>query len=157
MADGRLGEAINPWGVEMFRTIRAVEPASDTEQSAYDRWMDQTTDREQARQARVHGAEGLIPLPCGSSCSSSRRQSSSSCCSSPTRVRAPSPSRCSWAVSRSSSPSCSACWCSSTIRTVIRSASCGRPRWSGRSSSSRRSSTRWGSRSIPVRRTGEPR
>jgi hypothetical protein len=63
MADGRLGEAVNPWGVEMFRTIRGVEPATDTEQSAYDRWMDQTSDREQARQARVHGAEGLIPLP----------------------------------------------------------------------------------------------
>jgi len=63
LADGRLGEAVNPWGVEMFRTIKGVEPVSDTEQSAYDRWMDQTADREQARQARVHGAEGLIPLP----------------------------------------------------------------------------------------------
>ncbi|MGW6006650.1 bestrophin-like domain [Oerskovia enterophila] len=63
MADARLGDAVNPWGVEMFRTIKGVEPVSDTEQSAYDRWMDQTADREQARQARVHGAEGLIPLP----------------------------------------------------------------------------------------------
>ena len=32
-------------------------------QSAYDRWMDQTEDRQQARIARVHGAEGIIPTP----------------------------------------------------------------------------------------------
>ena len=60
---GDLGDAINPWGAELFRTISTVEPATDTEQSAYDRWMDQTADREQARIARVHGAEGIIPGP----------------------------------------------------------------------------------------------
>ena len=41
----------------------AGAPADDTEQSAYDRWMDQTSQREQARIDRVHGAEGIIPLP----------------------------------------------------------------------------------------------
>jgi hypothetical protein len=40
-----------------------VQPATATEQSAYDRWMDQNSDREQARIARVHGAEGIIPSP----------------------------------------------------------------------------------------------
>ncbi|MFB8230429.1 hypothetical protein [Cellulosimicrobium sp. NPDC055967] len=63
MADGALGEAVNPWGVALYRTVRDVVPASDTQQSAYDRWMDQTAAREDARQSRVHGAEGLIPLP----------------------------------------------------------------------------------------------
>ncbi|WP_435738633.1 hypothetical protein V5D56_08615 [Cellulosimicrobium sp. PMB13] len=63
MADGELGDAVNPWGVELFETIRGVVPASDTEQSAYDRWLAQEADREEARQSRVHGAEGLIPLP----------------------------------------------------------------------------------------------
>lgn len=63
MADGELGEAVNPWGVALYRTVRDVVPASDTQQSAYDRWMDQTAAREDARQSRVHGAEGLIPLP----------------------------------------------------------------------------------------------
>ena len=61
--DGTLGDQINPWGAEMFRTISAVEPAAATEQSAYDRWMDQTAQREQARIDRIHGAEGIIPLP----------------------------------------------------------------------------------------------
>ena len=60
---GTLGNSINPWGVEMFRTISAVNPRTATEQSAYDRWMDQTAQREQARIDRVHGAEGIIPTP----------------------------------------------------------------------------------------------
>ena len=60
---GTLGDRINPWGAEMFLTISDRRPADRTEQSAYDRWMDQTSDREQARIARVHGAEGIIPLP----------------------------------------------------------------------------------------------
>ncbi len=47
----------------MFRTVAALEPATDTEQSAYDRWMDQTSDRQEARNARVHTAEGIIPAP----------------------------------------------------------------------------------------------
>jgi hypothetical protein len=60
---GTLGDAINPWGGQMYLTISTVEPRSATEQSAYDRWMDQTGDREQARVDRVHGAEGIIPAP----------------------------------------------------------------------------------------------
>jgi hypothetical protein len=60
---GALGDVVNPWGVEMFRTLRSVNPQTATEQSAYDRWMDQTAQRQQARIDRVHGAEGIIPLP----------------------------------------------------------------------------------------------
>jgi amino acid transporter len=60
---GTLGNAINPWGAELYRTISTVHPRTYVEQSAYDRWMDQTADREQARNDRVHGAEGIIPLP----------------------------------------------------------------------------------------------
>ena len=60
---GTLGDVVNPWGVEMFRTLRSVNPKTATEQSAYDRWMDQTAQRQQARIDRVHGAEGIIPLP----------------------------------------------------------------------------------------------
>ena len=63
LAAGTLGDRINPWGAEMFLTISSVDPQTATEQSAYDRWMDQTSDREQARIARVHGAEGIIPVP----------------------------------------------------------------------------------------------
>jgi amino acid transporter len=60
---GTLGDSINPWGAEMYLTIKTVEPRTPTEQSAYDRWMDQTSQREQARTDRVHGAEGIIPSP----------------------------------------------------------------------------------------------
>jgi hypothetical protein len=61
--DGRLGNELNPWSGAMFMTTNAFTPQSDTEQSAYDRWMDQTSQRQQARVDRVHGAEGIIPTP----------------------------------------------------------------------------------------------
>jgi ABC-type multidrug transport system fused ATPase/permease subunit len=61
MEAGTLGEDLNPWGVELFRTIRTVDPDANEEQSAYDRWLDQTSAREAARNDRVHGAAGVIP------------------------------------------------------------------------------------------------
>ena len=63
MRDGTIGNSLNPWGVAMFQTLRTVEPQSDSEQSAYDQWLGQTSDREQARQDRVHSASGVIPTP----------------------------------------------------------------------------------------------
>jgi hypothetical protein len=63
LAQNTLGDSLNPWGVRMYKTIATVDPTTDTEQSAYDRWMDQTSSREQARVDRVHGAEGIIPVP----------------------------------------------------------------------------------------------
>ena len=63
MQSGTLGEQVNPWGVELFRTLRTVEPETATEQSAYDTWLDQTQAREAARNDRIHGAVGVIPTP----------------------------------------------------------------------------------------------
>lgn len=63
MEDGTLGEQRNPWAVEMFRTLRTVEPSTASEQSAYDLWLSQRQDRETARNDRVHGAVGVIPTP----------------------------------------------------------------------------------------------
>jgi hypothetical protein len=60
---GLLTDGVNPWGAEMFQTLRDARPTTATEQSAYDRWMDQTFDRQSARNDRLHGAEGIIPLP----------------------------------------------------------------------------------------------
>ena len=42
MEAGTLRRAINPWAVALFRTLRSVEPRTATEQSAYDKWLDQT-------------------------------------------------------------------------------------------------------------------
>ena len=36
MEAGTLGEQLNPWGAELFRTLRTVEPQTATEQSAFD-------------------------------------------------------------------------------------------------------------------------
>jgi hypothetical protein len=61
MRDGTQGDALNPWGVQLFRTIRPVEPTTASQQSAYDKWLDQTSAREEARLDRIHGAVGVIP------------------------------------------------------------------------------------------------
>jgi hypothetical protein len=63
MEAGTQGDAINPWGVALFRTLQDVEPSSASEQSAYDKWLGQTSDREEARLDRIHGAVGVIPTP----------------------------------------------------------------------------------------------
>lgn len=61
MEAGTTGDAINPWAVSLFRSLQTVRPVSSTEQSAYDKWLDQTSDREEARRDRIHGAAGIVP------------------------------------------------------------------------------------------------
>ena len=63
MEAGTEGDAINPWAVALFETVRRVEPESASEGSAYDKWLDQTSTREEARRDRIHGAEGVVPTP----------------------------------------------------------------------------------------------
>ena len=63
MDEGTLGDTVNPWTLTMFRTARSVEPRSASEQAAYAKWLDQRSDRETARADRIHGAEGVIPVP----------------------------------------------------------------------------------------------
>jgi hypothetical protein len=63
MEAGTIGEELNPWAVAMFQTIETVEPETAAEQAAYGKWLDQTSDREQARVDRIHGAVGVIPTP----------------------------------------------------------------------------------------------
>jgi hypothetical protein len=63
MQSGGLGDSRNPWSLAMLRTLRATEPRSASEQTAYGKWFDQRSDREDGRSDRVHGAEGVIPLP----------------------------------------------------------------------------------------------
>jgi hypothetical protein len=63
MESGTLGDIVNPWGVATFRILRTVEPKSASEQAAYAKWLDQRSDREDARADRIHGAEGVIPVP----------------------------------------------------------------------------------------------
>jgi Protein of unknown function (DUF4239) len=60
---GEQGDEINPWGAELFRTLETVDPKKASEQSAYDKWLDQTSEREAARNDRRHGAVGVIPTP----------------------------------------------------------------------------------------------
>lgn len=63
MMSGNGSGLINPWGIEMFRTLAKIEPVKASEQAAYGKWLDQQSDRQSARADRTHGAEGVIPLP----------------------------------------------------------------------------------------------
>ena len=61
MESGSIGDTINPWALALFRSLKAAQPEAATEQSAYDKWLDQTSVREAARLDRIHGAAGIIP------------------------------------------------------------------------------------------------
>jgi hypothetical protein len=63
MEASTLGDKANPWGVVTFRILSNAEPKSATEQAAYAKWLDERSDREQARTDRIHGGEGVIPVP----------------------------------------------------------------------------------------------
>jgi hypothetical protein len=60
---GEQGDDINPWGVTLFRTFKTIQPSTPSEEAAYGKWIDQTSDREAARIDRIHGAVGVIPTP----------------------------------------------------------------------------------------------
>ena len=142
MQAGTLGDTINPWAVELFRTLQTVEPDTASQEAAYGKWLDQTSDREAARNDRIHGAAGVIPLPLWIVlfftsgvifmyllffADSGERASCRPC---------------SWARSlRSSCRRCCSC-SSSTTRSTRVSAASGPWRWSARSRSSTRRSTR---------------
>jgi Protein of unknown function (DUF4239) len=61
MEDGKGGDTINPWSIALFRSLQLVDPKTASEQAAYSKWLDQTSDREEGRRDRLHGAEGIIP------------------------------------------------------------------------------------------------
>ncbi len=61
MENGTAGDAINSWGLALFRSLKTVSPNSPSEEAAYGKWLDQTSGREEARRDRLHGASGIIP------------------------------------------------------------------------------------------------
>jgi hypothetical protein len=61
MQDGKGGDTINPWGAALFQTLRVTDPKTAIEQAAFGKYLDQRSDRENGRNDRLHGAEGIIP------------------------------------------------------------------------------------------------
>ena len=61
MESETIGDTINPWALALFRSLKGAQPEAATEQSAYEKWLDQTSVREAARLDRIHGAVGIIP------------------------------------------------------------------------------------------------
>ncbi len=54
---------LNHWDTELFKTIRQIDPATPAEQEEYGQWLDQRVAREEAREKRTLGEEGVIPTP----------------------------------------------------------------------------------------------
>ena len=63
MESGAAFTSINPWVLALFETVRAVEPVSNSEQSAFDEWLGLRESLDQGRRDRLHAAEGIVPLP----------------------------------------------------------------------------------------------
>jgi len=63
MQSGTETSDTNPWGLQLYRTLRGIEPRTAAEQAAYAKWLDLRLDRETARNTRLHGASGVIPGP----------------------------------------------------------------------------------------------
>jgi hypothetical protein len=63
MEAGTLGDDLNPWATRLFHTLQTVDPQTPAEQAAFSKWLDERSAREEARQDRIHGARGVIPLP----------------------------------------------------------------------------------------------
>jgi hypothetical protein len=61
MESGVKSNSFNPWTLPLFRTVRAADAKTSAEQTAFAKWLDQTSDREQARRDRIHGAAGVTP------------------------------------------------------------------------------------------------
>ena len=61
MEDGTVAGTINPWAVALLTSLKLAEPKTSAEDNAYGKWLDQTSDREEGRRDRVHGATGIIP------------------------------------------------------------------------------------------------
>jgi len=62
MEAGAASNTFNPWTLTLFRTISSADAKTSAEQTAFGKWLDQTTDREQARRDRIHGAGGITPI-----------------------------------------------------------------------------------------------
>jgi len=60
---GTEGDVANPWTLALFQTLKTTNPRTNSQQSAFDQWLDHTADRERGRTDRIHGAVGIIPGP----------------------------------------------------------------------------------------------
>jgi hypothetical protein len=63
MRSGTLTFAPNAWGVALFHDLHSTQPRTFSEQTAYSKYIDERSDREDARADRIHSAEGVIPTP----------------------------------------------------------------------------------------------
>jgi hypothetical protein len=54
---------LNRWDTDLFVSIERVHTTNADEAAAYAKWLDQRSEREEARSERSLGEEGVIPSP----------------------------------------------------------------------------------------------
>lgn len=54
---------LNEWDTDLFVTMEQVRTTNADEEAAYSKWLDQRSEREQAREERALGEDGVIPAP----------------------------------------------------------------------------------------------
>lgn len=54
---------LNEWDTDLFVTLEGLETEDTEEEAAYAKWLDQRSEREEARQERALGENGVIPPP----------------------------------------------------------------------------------------------
>jgi hypothetical protein len=62
MQDGELLE-VNEWDQRLFVTLETLEPTSPAGIASYEQWLDQRAAREDARERRALGEQGIVPTP----------------------------------------------------------------------------------------------
>jgi hypothetical protein len=56
--------AFNPWGIALFSVFKQVQPKTPAQQNgSYPKWLDLTSDREEARLDRTQAGNQVIPAP----------------------------------------------------------------------------------------------
>ena len=63
MQAGTISDLANPWALAMFRTLKTVEPQSAASRRLTRSGSTSAPTARRARSDRIHGAEGVIPMP----------------------------------------------------------------------------------------------
>ena len=65
MESGAQGDDINHWGLDMFETVQGTSPTTSNEETAFAKWLDQTSERDRPGWTGCTARRGSSPGRCG--------------------------------------------------------------------------------------------
>ncbi|MEZ4553340.1 MAG: hypothetical protein AB7L91_12615 [Dehalococcoidia bacterium] len=63
MRDGRRSEVVDEWVLELDHAVEAVDLTTSRQESGFDKFFDETIEREAGRRGRLEEANGVVPAP----------------------------------------------------------------------------------------------